>query len=67
LTIAIHDFESCGFNAGAALVREFTDALLFPACGPRERLRVRLFRSKLSKRWAEFTRDLETARAARRT
>jgi hypothetical protein len=65
LRLACHDFEVCGFNAGAALVREFSDALLFPSCGPRERLLVRLFRFKMARRWAAFERELAAARDAR--
>jgi hypothetical protein len=65
MTIALHDFGAVGFNEGVALIREFFD-VLFLATTPRERMRVRLFRFKLARRWAEFTRDLETARAARR-
>jgi hypothetical protein len=65
--IALHDFESIGFNEGAALVRDFMKALNWPDYDAHAALLVRLFRTKLAKRWHAFERDLETARAARQS
>ncbi len=53
LRMAVYDFELAGAFECAALVRLFSDDLL--AYGPPS-LRARLFKFKMARRWAEFTK-----------
>lgn len=64
LRLAVYDFEAVGFLVGAELVRAFQEDIL-GICDPRSKLRLRLFRFKLARRWNEFVRELAAHRASR--
>ena len=59
---AIYDFRACGAYECARLVKKFARAIYWPERDNQSALKARLFRFKISRRWAEFEEQLASHR-----